>query len=114
GGSNTLVGFFNAETVNEWRTPNTIVLRLKGRGEKGFHVHLEYATAKWRAGGIVYGAGKSMRLFPPGKYAWTLSYDPKGTVMATLNGEPLGLPRDAGHKADGRTFTRFGILNAIM
>jgi hypothetical protein len=28
-----LVGFFNAGTINEWRTPNTIVLRLYGRGK---------------------------------------------------------------------------------
>ena len=28
-----LVGFFNAGTINEWRTPNTIVLRLYGRGD---------------------------------------------------------------------------------
>src|SRR5688572_3824930 len=28
-----LVGFFNARTLNEWRTPNTIVLRLMGRGD---------------------------------------------------------------------------------
>src|SRR6266404_7008423 len=27
-----LLGFFNANTLNEWRTPNTIALRLSGRG----------------------------------------------------------------------------------
>jgi hypothetical protein len=27
-----LVGFFNASTVNEWRTPGSIALRLYGRG----------------------------------------------------------------------------------
>src|SRR6266581_3123627 len=32
GGGHTLIGFFNADTVNEWRTPNTIALRIYGRG----------------------------------------------------------------------------------
>ena len=31
-----LVGFFNAETINEWRTPNTIALRIQGRGDRFF------------------------------------------------------------------------------
>src|SRR5262245_22085654 len=45
-----LVGFFNAGTLNEWRTPNTIALRLSGRGDV-FYAWLEYATSRWRAGG---------------------------------------------------------------
>src|SRR6185436_7017665 len=32
GGGHTLIGFFNAGTVNEWRTPNTIAMRIYGRG----------------------------------------------------------------------------------
>src|SRR5262245_26262672 len=31
-----LVGFFNAATVNEWRTPNTVALRIQGRGDRFF------------------------------------------------------------------------------
>jgi hypothetical protein len=117
GPGNTLIGFFNAETVNEWRTPNSIALRLNGRGD-GFHVHLEYATALWRAGGDFYSVvekgKKQMRLFPSGPkaYAWTLSYD-RGTVTATLDGERLVLPLDPGHSDDGATFNRFGLLNVI-
>lgn len=42
--------FFNSETVNEWRTPNTIAMRLNGRGEN-FFAYVEYCTSKWRAGG---------------------------------------------------------------
>src|SRR5437764_1191894 len=45
-----LVGFFNAGTLNEWRTPNTIALRLSGRGDV-FYAWVEYANARWRAGG---------------------------------------------------------------
>jgi hypothetical protein len=117
GGGNTLVGFFNAETVNEWRTPNSIVLRINGRGD-GFHVHLEYATSKWRAGGDFYSVlekgKKQMRLHASGAkaYRWTLSYE-SGTVTAALDGETLALPFDAGHVEDGATFNRFGILNVM-
>ena len=35
-----LLGFFNAATLNEWRTPNTLVMRINGRGET-FHCHLD-------------------------------------------------------------------------
>ena len=45
-----LVGFFNAGTVNEWRTPNSIAIRLQGRGEH-FYAYVEYTTARWRSGG---------------------------------------------------------------
>jgi hypothetical protein len=45
-----LIGFFNANTLNEWRTPNTIALRISGRGDL-FYAWLEYATGRWRAGG---------------------------------------------------------------
>src|SRR5207342_2484559 len=50
GGTHLLLGFFNSNTVNEWRTPNTIAIRLNGRGEN-FFAYVEYCTAKWRAGG---------------------------------------------------------------
>ena len=43
-----LIGFFNADTTNEWRTPNTVSLRLLGRGEV-FYAFVEYCTGKWRA-----------------------------------------------------------------
>src|SRR5206468_3905044 len=55
GAGNTLVGFFNSKTVNEWRTPNSLAFRFNGRGE-GFHAHVEYCTAKWRAGGDFFAA----------------------------------------------------------
>jgi hypothetical protein len=125
GAGNTLVGFFNAETLKEWRTPNTIAFRINGRGD-GFHVHLEYATARWRAGADFFGKAdaasgkKEPRLFPAGKgpHAWTLAYDPggnggAGTVTGTFDGEPLVLHLDPGHKDDGATFTRFGILTVM-
>jgi hypothetical protein len=124
-GGNTLVGFFNAGTINEWRTPNTLALRVNGRGD-GFHVHVEYATARWRAGGDFFGerdpatGKKTARLVPDGKtlHRWSLRYDPDGnsgggTITASLDGETLVLNLDPGHKADGAAFNRFGILNVM-
>lgn len=87
GAGNTLLGFFNADTVNEWRTPSTIALRINGRGD-GFHVHLEYCTARWRAGGVFFtdeqaGEGRyRLKRFPSGKavHTWSLTYDPAGNA----------------------------------
>jgi hypothetical protein len=41
--THALVGFFDAGTLNEWRTPNTIALRVSGRGDV-FYAWVEYAT----------------------------------------------------------------------
>src|SRR3954469_18971014 len=35
-----LLGWFNTNSLSGWRTPNTMVVRINGRGE-GFHSHLE-------------------------------------------------------------------------
>jgi hypothetical protein len=126
GVGNALFGFFNSKTLNEWRTPNTVAIRINGRGGGVFHTHLEYCTAKWRAGGDFYGirdaqtGRKQLREFPERNvvYAWKMEYDPNGnagggTVTMTLNGEILPLNLDPGHKADGATFDRFGFLNVM-
>jgi hypothetical protein len=122
-----LVGFFNAGTLNEWRTPNTIALRLSGRGDV-FYAWVEYATGRWRAGGdsprgfpVVRdprSGRKGPRGFPAkGKvYRWSLRYDPKGNkgggvITATLGGETAVCHLNDAHKGDGATFNRFGLLN---
>jgi hypothetical protein len=76
GGGHTLIGFFNADTVNEWRTPNTIALRIYGRGTY-FHAYLEYGTGLWRAGGASFGGEAAI---PSGAadYPFSLNYDPNG------------------------------------
>ena len=124
GPGNTLVGFFNHTTINEWRTPNTIALRINGRGD-GFHLHVEYCTGKWRAGAEFIGdidpktGRKDQRLLPSDTvHHWTLRYDPEanqggGAVRLTLNGEELVVNLEPGHKSDGATFDRFGILNVV-
>ncbi len=116
GGGHTLIGFFNADTVNEWRTPNTIALRIYGRGTY-FLAYLEYGTGLWRAGGASFGGEAAI---PSGAadYPFSLNYDPNGTgglgtVSATLGSYSTVMTLDSGHKADGAMFNRFGILNVM-
>src|SRR5437667_2669151 len=116
GGGHTLIGFFNADTVNEWRTPNTIALRIYGRNTY-FYAYLEYGTGLWRAGGGSFGGEAAI---PSGaaSYSFSLNYDPNGagglgTVTATLGRYSTVLTLDAGHKSDGAIFNRFGILNVM-
>jgi hypothetical protein len=122
-----LVGFFNAGTVNEWRTPNSICLRLSGRGDV-FYAWLEYATQRWRAGGDnprgfptqadPKTGRQQLRGFPAGRmaYQWSLRYEPAGNggageIRATIGDSTAVCQLDEGHKADGATFNRFGLLN---
>ena len=116
GGGHTLIGFFNADTANEWRTPNTIALRIYGRGTY-FHAYPEYGTGLWRAGSGALGGEASI---PTGAvdYPFSLHYDPegadgRGTITATLGSYSTVMTLDAGHKADGALFNRFGILNVM-
>jgi hypothetical protein len=116
-----LLGFFNSASTNEWRTPNSLALRILGRGE-GFHLHVEYATSRWRAGASFFsvkapGSEKlSEREISCGvPHAWSLRYDPTGdgSVEATLDGEKITFQLEPGHKADGAKFDRFGIITAL-
>jgi hypothetical protein len=124
-----LIGFFNSGTLNEWRTPNTIALRLSGRGEV-FYAWLEYATARWRAGGDApqpfptQQDPRTGRTRPKGfsakgvVYRWSLVYDPKGNngagvLTATIGEHKAVCHLQAGHKADGARFNRFGLLNVM-
>src|SRR5215208_4012963 len=71
GSSHFLLGFFNTNTMNEWRTPNTLVARINGRGDT-FHCHLEYCTSQWRAeagviGEIVRGQRVAANNIPSGE-----------------------------------------------
>lgn len=126
GGGHVLLGFFNAGTVNEWRTPNTLALRFGGEGDR-FAAYLEYATSRWRAGGALFTTPKPVRgdarkLFPfpagDATHAWSIKYDPKGnggggTLTATVDDQTVTADLAAGHKADGATFNRFGLLNMM-
>jgi hypothetical protein len=121
-----LLGFFNNGTLNEWRTPNTVAVRLSGRGPV-FYAWLEYCTSRWRAGGdspqgftVRDAAGKAQQMeFKSGvPYRWTLKYDPDanngaGVVTAPLGDQTAVCNLDAGHKADGAAFNRFGLLTIL-
>jgi hypothetical protein len=124
-----LIGFFNAGTLNEWRTPNTIAIRVQGRGEK-FFAFVEYASGRWRAGGDSPGGfatlvepatlKRRLRGFEAGGKAhrWTLSYDPQsnggqGSIVVTIDNETAECRLDAGHKLDGASFDRFGLLTVM-
>jgi hypothetical protein len=124
---NVLLGFFNSGTVNEWRTPNSIALRLNGRGDV-FYAYVEYCTGKWRAGadspgGFATVPDKAGRVALRGfKYdvphEWSIKYDPNGnrgagSVTVTVGGETAVCHLDRGHKADGATFDRFGLLPVL-
>jgi hypothetical protein len=116
GNGHTLIGFFNTNTVNEWRTPNTIATRIYGRGTY-FLAYLEYGTGLWRAGGTSFGGEAAI---PTGAadYPFSLNYDPngaggRGTVTATIGIYSNIMTLDSGHKTDGAMFNRFGILNVM-
>src|SRR2546427_505843 len=124
GTGHTLIGFFNARTLNEWRTPNTIALRINQRGD-AFHCHLEYCTRKWRASAGIIGRYDKLRdrmdakELPSGRvYAWSIKYDPdanggRGLVTATLDDEVASCELSPGHKADGAEFNHFGVFNVM-
>lgn len=126
---NVLVGFFNSRTLNEWRTPNTIALRLYGRGDR-FYAYLEYMTQRWRAGAdypksfLQANDPRTSRGEPIGfesnnkVHRWSLTYDPagnegQGALIATIDDQESICHLGEGHKADGATFDRFGLLNVI-
>ncbi|MCY2953853.1 MAG: hypothetical protein NTU53_18050 [Planctomycetota bacterium] len=115
-----LLGFFNADTLNEWRTPNTLVARINGRGD-GFHCHVEYCSSRWRCeagviGRIVRGERIEAAEIPCGRvYEWQLTYDPKGgegggLLTFTLDGKTATCSILKEHRADGARFTHFGLL----
>ena len=124
-----LLGFFNSGTINEWRTPNSLAIRLQGRGDI-FYAYVEYATQKWRAGGDSPGGFETVRDDETGKmrfkgfpggaaiYRWSLRYDPEGnngtgSIRVTLGDQTSVCNLAPGHKADGATFNRFGLLNVV-
>jgi len=115
-----LLGFFNAGTLNEWRTPNTLVARINGRGD-GFHCHIEYCSSRWRCeagviGAIVRGQRIEAQELPGDRvYAWQFRYDPNGAggsglLTFTLDGQTATCTLLKEHRADGATFTHFGLL----
>lgn len=132
-GGTMLFGWFNADTAKEWRTANSLVMRLDS--ETGYYcMAFESATSKWRAD-YTWNLPNSWRL-PVGNtdfrkgdngeqlylaangssHDWTLEYDPDGNsgggrIVFTFDAfDPFTIDLQPGHKADGATFTHFGML----
>jgi hypothetical protein len=129
GGTHLLLGFFNAASTNEWRTPNTVAIRINGRGGRVF-AYFENCTAAWRAGGDTPKSlpmtedartgRKSLVGFASGRkvHRWSLKYDPAGNgnagvVTATIDDQTAVCNLGEGHKSDGAVFDRFGLLNVL-
>ncbi len=126
GGYHLQLGFFNSGSTNEWRTPNTLGLRLQGRGNY-FIAFADYCTSQWRAGGQSFteDADKTSSRAKSTSFAsglkpikWSIKYDPngnggKGVLTATVGDHTAVCNLDQGHKADGATFNRFGIMNVM-
>jgi hypothetical protein len=119
GGGHTLIGLFNSNTINEWRTPNALSLRIYGRDDY-FYAFPEYGTAKWRANQTSFpGSGDEFH-FSTGSsvHNFTLQYDPTGNsgnglVTASIDGQTASMSVPPGHRADGAIFNRFGFLNVM-
>jgi hypothetical protein len=120
GSSHCLLGFFNAGTVDGWRTPNTLVARINGRGDI-FHCHLEYCTNRWRAeAGVIGEIVRGERITPSeiaaGKvHHWKMNYDPMGAqghglFTLLVDGVVARCEIVPAHRADGITVTHFGLL----
>src|SRR5947199_117740 len=87
------------------------------------------ATRPWRTGGDSPGGFATVRDPATGRvtprgfktgvaHTWSLKYDPAGNngggaVTVTLGGETAVCHLAAGHKADGATFDRFGLLPVL-
>lgn len=127
GSTNLLLGFFHSDSINEWRTPNSLAIRLNGRGDR-FFAYVEYCTSQWRAGADTTTfptstdpstGRKTLIGFPCNQpLAWSLRYDPtenqgRGRMIATIGDATAVCLLDETHKEDGAEFNRFGILNVI-
>ncbi len=123
GGGNTLIGFFNSGSVNEWRTPNTVVFRIYGRSNV-FHVNFEYGTRLWRAGaGLISTYDPVEERYNPVEFpsgtvcTWSLTYTPvgadSGEIVAVFNGQTATCTLSPGHRGDGAALNRFGLLDVM-
>lgn len=117
GGQNVLIGFFNDATAKEWRTANTIALRVDGR-KTNFYAYIEYCTSKWRAGAVFPQKGPDPRRWEyqggDTVHTWSLSYDAKtGLITGAMDERETVLPFVKGHRDDGLSVNHFGILNCL-
>jgi hypothetical protein len=120
GGSGALFGWFN-HASRGWRTPNSMVVRVDGE-RNAVRIFFEYGTQGWKTGGGQTFEGAYQTTTTPmipadGRpHRWTFDYDPAGAggdgeMVFTFDDRRYLAPLEKGHKADGATFDRFGLLN---
>jgi hypothetical protein len=121
-GNGVWLGFFNANQTRGWRANNSLCFRLDGNGSK-YWVFYEYGTRHWLSGGggcfegDAYQKTKTKPFPSDGTpHDWSITYDPDankgdGQMTFVLDGKAYELPLAPGHKKDGATFDRFGIVN---
>lgn len=121
GNSGVMIGWFHS-TSQGWRTPNSLVFRLDGNGGK-YWVFFEYGTQNSLTGSGATFEGKRYQTTktPPECadgtiHTWSLTYNPNsaegnGEITFIFDDEPFTLALVSGHKVDGATYNRFGILN---
>ena len=121
GSSGMLIGWFNTDSRG-WRTPNSLAFRLDGNGGK-YWVFFEYGTQNYLTGSGATFEGERYQTTktPPEQadgtvHTWSLTYDPSGAagngkITFLMDGNTYTVPLAPGHKADGATFNRFGMLN---
>lgn len=121
GSSGMLIGWFNTDSRG-WRTPNSLAFRLDGNGGK-YWVFFEYGTQNYLTGSGATFQGERYQTTktPPEQadgtvHTWSLTYDPSGAagngeITFLMDGKTYTIPLAPGHKTDGATFNRFGMLN---
>ena len=124
GSSGMLIGWFNTGSRG-WRTPNSLVFRLDGNGGK-YWVFFEYGTQNYRTGGGATFEGERYQTTktPPEPadgtvHTWSLTYNPdgadgNGAITFVMDGVTYTAALAPGHKADGATFNRFGLVNVQL
>ncbi len=121
-GGGALLGWFDAATSYDWRTPDFLGLRVNGVGSKA-RLSAEYGTANTFAAPDLGDPGVGLE--PRRRYAFTLEYEPDqgdfGTGLLRLTVVPPGgAPASTeisivpAHRADGATFDHFGLLNVQL
>lgn len=122
GSSAAMIGWFNQEKSQGWRTPHSLCFRIDGNGGK-YWIFYEYGTQEWgtNGGGAFEGPRYQTTPTPPYKsdgtvHRWELKYDPqradgKGLITFRCDEETWHIPMLEGHRQQGATFDRFGIWN---
>ena len=121
GSSGMLIGWFNTDSRG-WRTPNSLAIRLDGNGGK-YWVFFEYGTQNYLTGSGATFEGERYQTTktPPEPadgtvHTWALTYNPhsaagNGEITFVMDSVTYTLPLTPGHKPDGATFNRFGMMN---